>query len=193
MNILNVQSSARHEDSVTRQLSAMLVERLSAGGATVVEREADNDLPPVSKAWTQGAYIPEADRTSEQREALRLSDELVAELKAADAIVIGAPVYNFTIPASLKLWIDQVCRAGVTFKFGENGPVGLLEGKKAYVVLASGGTAVGSEVDFHTPYLRHVLGFIGLHDVEFVSADQLMMKGEAPLDEAKGRIEALAA
>ena len=195
MHILNVQSSARHENSVTRRLSGTLIERLRAvhGDVTLTEREANTGLPVVSTAWTQAAYMPEGDRSPEQREALRVSDELVAELHAADTIVIGAPVYNFTIPAALKLWIDQVCRANVTFKYTENGPVGLLENKKAYVVVASGGTEIGSGIDFHSAYMRHILGFIGITDVEFIAADSLMMKGEAPVEAANDTIAAIAA
>ena len=195
MHILNVQSSARHEGSVTRQLTDRLIERLrqAHGDATVTTREANTGLPVVSTTWTQAAYMPAGQRSPEQSEALRVSDELVAELQAADVVVIGAPVYNFTIPAALKLWIDQVARAGVTFKYSENGPVGLLENKKAYVVVASGGTRLGSPVDFHSAYMRHVLGFIGIHDVEFISAEALMMDAEASMQAANDDIARVAA
>ena len=196
MHILSVQSSARHGKSVTRQLSDTLIERLRTahGDVTVTEREANTGLPVVSNTWTEGAYIPEDQRDAEHREALRVSDELVAELKAADVLVIGAPIYNFTIPAALKLWIDQVARANVTFQYTENGPVGLLENKKAYVVVASGGTTTGSDVDFHTGYMRHVLGFIGIHDVEFIAADGAMVRGaDAALAAANDDIERVAA
>ena len=195
MNILSIQSSSRDADtSVTRRLSETLIERLSAKThANVVRREADDGVPAVSTAWTQAAYTAEVERTPEQREALRISDELVAELQAADTLVIGAPIYNFGVPAALKLWIDQVCRAGVTFRYSENGPVGLLDGKKAYVVVASGGTAAGSAIDFATPYMRHVLGFIGITDVEFITADQLMVNGDGTVAAAREQIERLAA
>lgn len=194
MHILNVQSSAREGNSVTRDLSARLVARLrEREAATVTEREADSSIEPVTAAWTQGAYLPDDQRTPEQRAALAQSDTLIAELRAADVLVIGAPIYNFTIPGALKLWIDQVCRAGVTFRFTENGPEGLLKGIKAYVVVASGGTEVGGTVDFHSGYMRHILGFVGIHDVEFVSADQMMMKGEQALQAANDRIDGIAA
>lgn len=107
---------------------------------------------------------------------LALSDTLVGELKSADTIVIGTPVYNFAVPAALKAWIDLVARARETFQYTEDGPVGLLQGKKAYVIIASGGTKVGSEIDFAGNYLKHVLGFIGITDVTIVAADQLMME-----------------
>ena len=195
MHILSVQSSARHEASVTRDLSLKLIAKLRDAhpDATVTEREATTGLPVVTGTWTAGAFTPEEERSAEQREALRVSDELIAELKAADVVVIGAPIYNFTIPGALKLWIDQVCRANVTFKYTENGPVGLLENKKAFVVIASGGTGVGSEIDFHPGYMRHILGFIGIHDVEFVSADRMMVDADAALKAANDEIGAIAA
>ena len=195
MHILSVQSSARHEASVTRKLSDRLIEKLRAANpeATLTTREASTGLPVVNNTWTSGAYIPAEQRSEEQREALRVSDELVDEVKAADVLVIGAPIYNFAIPGALKLWIDQVCRAGVTFRYTENGPVGLLENKKAYVVVASGGTGVGTDIDFHTGYMRHVLGFIGIHDVEFVSADRLMVDADAALKAANDDIAKVAA
>lgn len=195
MHILSVQSSARDEASVTRKLSDALIEKLRAAhpGATVTTREATTGLPVVTNTWTAGAYIPDDQRSAEQREALRVSDELVGELQAADVLVLGAPIYNFAIPGALKLWIDQVCRAGVTFKYSENGPVGLLENKKAFVVVASGGTGVGTDIDFHTGYMRHVLGFIGIHDVEFVAADRLMVDADAAMKAANDDIAKVAA
>jgi len=107
------------------------------------------------------------------------SDELIAELEAADTIVIGVPVYNFAIPAALKAWVDQIARARRTFRYTETGPEGLLKGKKAYLVVASGGVPVGSDYDFATGYLRHVLGFVGITDVTVIEAGQQMMDGEA--------------
>ena len=196
MHILNVQSSARQAASITRQLSDALIERLRAkhGDATVIEREVGDGLPVITSTWTEGSYLPPEQRADVHREALRVSDELVAELQAADIVVIGAPVYNFSIPAALKLWIDQIARAGVTFRYSESGPVGLLENKKAYVVVASGGTDVGSPVDFHTGYMRHVLGFIGIRDVEFIAADGAMTRGaDAARAAANDDIERVAA
>ena len=196
MHILDVQSSARHDKSVTRKLSDQLIAKLREGQSdvTVTEREANTGLPVVSTTWTTAAYMPEDQRDEAHREALRVSDELVAELQAADVVVIGAPVYNFTIPGALKLWIDQVCRANVTFRYTENGPVGLLGNKKAYVVMASGGTTMGSDYDFHTAYMKHILGFIGIHDVEFVDAGGAMMKGaEEAFAAGQADIERIAA
>ena len=120
------------------------------------------------------------------------SDALIAEVQAADVLVIGVPVYNFGVPAALKAWIDMIARARETFKYTENGPVGLLTNKKAYLVVASGGTEVGSAIDFATPYMKHVMGFIGITDVTVISAGQQMMDEKAA-EKAEKSIEALAA
>jgi len=103
---------------------------------------------------------------------------LVEELKAADTIVIGAPIYNFNIPAALKAWIDLIARARLTFKYGENGPVGLLKNKKAYIVMASGGVPIGSAMDFASGYLQHVLAFVGITDVTIIDASQFDLDKE---------------
>ena len=105
-------------------------------------------------------------------------------------MVIGSPIYNFGVPAALKAWIDMIARARKTFHYTDNGPEGLLTGKKAYVLMASGGTEVGSEIDFASGYLRHVLGFIGIDDVTIIAADQQMMRGDDALSQAMDRIEA---
>jgi FMN-dependent NADH-azoreductase len=110
----------------------------------------------------------------------------------ADVLVIGVPVYNFGIPASLKAWVDMIARARLTFRYTESGPVGLLRGKRAVLVVASGGTAVGSEIDFATDYLRHVLGFLGIDDVEIIAANRVMPRGEDEvLGAARRHIEQL--
>jgi FMN-dependent NADH-azoreductase len=140
-----------------------------------------------------GFYIPAEQRTPEQQQALAFSDLLVQELMAADVLVIGAPIYNFGIPASLKSWVDLIARAGLTFKFSEAGPEGLLVGKKAYLVVTSGGVEVGSPYDLATPYLRQVLGFVGITDVEVISADRLNLLGEQPIGTAREAIRQIQA
>ena len=147
----------------------------------------------LSEAWVGANFTPDEARTPEQRETLALSDTLIAELEAADTLVLGVPIYNFGVPAAFKAWIDLVARARKTFKYSETGPVGLLEGKTAYVVVASGGTAAGSEIDFATPYLRHVLGFLGIHDVTIIAADQLMASGAEKIAATESAIDAIAA
>lgn len=175
--ILQIDASARKTGSVTRELTETLVKTLvrSDPDAKVLTRDVSQGLPFLDEEWVGANFTDPAERSAEQRKKLALSDTLVSEVKSADTIVIGTPIYNFSVPASLKAWIDQIARARETFSYTENGPVGLLEGKRAFVLVASGGTKVGSEIDFAASYLRHVLGFVGITDVTIVAADQLMV------------------
>lgn len=195
-HILRVDASMRHHGSVTRQLADTLIERLSSDDKAirVTGRDlADNPPAFIDEAWI-GANFTDADaRSDAQKAVLARSDALIAELKAADTLVIATPVYNFGIPAALKAWIDLIARARVTFNYTETGPVGLLTGKRAILVVASGGTRVGSEIDFATNYMKHVLGFIGIHDVEIIAADQLGQGADEKLAAAGEAIERLAA
>ena len=177
--ILRIDSSARHEASKTRDMADMIVKQLRGTGedrgeVTVIHRDVSDGLPMVNETWTAAAYMSPGDRSAEQQAALDLSDTLVAELKEADVLVLASPIYNFTVPAALKSWFDQVARANVTFEYTESGPKGLLENKRAIVAIASGGTEVGSDADYCSPYIRHFLGFLGIEDVTVVAADQLM-------------------
>jgi len=193
--ILRIDASMRHSGSVTRALTDKLVARLRAAApkAGVTRRDLADGVPMVDAAWIGANFTDPAERDTAQRAALAGSDELVAELKAADTIVIGLPIYNFGVPAAFKAWIDMIARARETFRYTETGPEGLLTGKRALVVVASGGVPVGSAVDFATPYLRHALAFIGITDVEFIPADQLMADAEAAIAGAEARIAQLAA
>ncbi len=192
--ILHVDASARQAGSVSRELSQHLVDALSDTGIEVTKREIGlSPLPLISETWVGANFTPEEDRSDDQKKVLELSDTLIEEIEAADTLVLGVPIYNFGVPATFKAWVDMIARARKTFKYTENGPVGLLEGKKAYVVIASGGTQSGSEIDFATPYVRHVLGFVGIHDVSIIVADQLMATGDEKLAAAREQIAALAA
>lgn len=192
--ILHIDSSARTTGSITRTLSQNLVDKLSDANTVVVTRDIGRSpLPILTEEWVGANFTPDDARTPAQKDVLALSDQLVEEFEAADAIVLGVPIYNFGVPATFKAWIDLVARARKTFQYTENGPVGLLQGKKAYVAIASGGTASGSEIDFATPYVRHVLGFLGIHDVTNIAADQLMAVGESKVTEAQQQIDGLAA
>lgn len=174
--ILRIDASARKTNSVTRELTSALVKRLTDKdpNAKILTRDVSAGLPFLDEEWVGANFTDPSERNAEQQAKLSFSDTLVDELKSADTIVIGTPIYNFSVPAALKAWIDQIARARETFKYTENGPVGLLEGKKAYVLVASGGTKVGSEIDFAATYLKHVLGFVGIADVTIIAADQLM-------------------
>jgi FMN-dependent NADH-azoreductase len=184
LRILEVQASARSTGSISRDLTADLIAALEDrhGKVEVTQRDLANGLPFIDEAWVSANFTPEI---------LSRSDDLVAELQAADIIVIGAPIYNFSVPAVLKAWIDMIARARLTFEYTENGPVGLLKDKKVYAVVPSGGVPVGSPVDFATPYLRHALGFVGITDVEIIGAQGADRGNDEALDSARARIAEL--
>ncbi|WP_298839832.1 NAD(P)H-dependent oxidoreductase [uncultured Roseobacter sp.] len=188
--ILQIDASARLNGSTTRQLTSKISGRL---GGTVTRRDLSEAIPQIDETWVNANFTPADQRTDDQKQALALSDRLVAEINAADVLVIGVPVYNFGVPAALKAWIDQIARAGVTFKYTENGPVGLLEGKRAVIALATGGTPVGSDIDFASGYIRHIMGFIGITDVEIIAADRQMADAGAAIAAAEEKIQSLAA
>lgn len=191
MNILRIDSSATIEGSHSRGLIDRLLQSFEPDGR-VISRDLADPIPQIDAAWITANTTPEEERTDAHGRTLSLSDTLVEELEAADLIVIGLPVYNFGVPASLKAWIDQVCRARRTFRYSPDGPVGLLEGKRAIVVYVAGGTAMGSDIDFASGYLRHVLDFIGIKDVTIVDADCHMADAEA-IPRAEAQIDRLAA
>jgi FMN-dependent NADH-azoreductase len=183
--VLHINSSIRTQVSVSRQLTAEFLEKwkIAQPGDSIVERDlASNPVPHLTEQVMDAFFTPHDELSPEQVKAIRLSDELVAELLAADVLVIGAPMYNFTVSSSLKAWIDHVARAGVTFKYTDTGPVGLVHGKKVYVFTASGGVyseGPDQAMDFHETYLRAVLGFIGLTDITFIRSEGLGMGDDA--------------
>ena len=177
MNLLRIDSSAR-QSSVSRHLTGRFVEawQKEHPEGTVTERNlATTALPVISDEWVQAIYSDPASLTVEQKQVLHLSDALIGELVKADAIVIGAPMYNFAISAPLKAWIDAVVRVGKTVLFTASGPQGLLKGKKLYVITSRGGAyrpgTPTERFDYQEPYLRHILGIIGLTDVTFIHAE----------------------
>lgn len=188
-NILYLTASIRSDaESISRSLGQRLVDGLAAkSGASVTTRDiAATDLPFVSAERFAAGLTPVADRTPDQTALAAIADELIAELQAADTIVIASPIYNFGPPASLKAWADLVARAGTTFRYTATGPEGLLTGKKAYLAIASGGTPVGSDIDFMSRWLTFFLAFIGITDVEVVAADGIMgADGEAKIAAAQ--------
>lgn len=189
--LLHIDSSARRTLSTTRDLSARIVEKFP--DAPVIRRDLAQALPLIDEAWITANFTPEEDRTDEQRATLAQSDSLLAELVAADVIVIGLPIYNFSMPATFKAWVDLVARAGKSFRYTADGPQGLLTGKRAILAVASGGTPAESEIDFATGYVRHVLSFIGITDVEVVAADQMATDPDASLRTANDAIDRIAA
>ena len=173
-NILLIQSSPRGGESFSHRVAQSVVNDLKARHpeAKIVLRDlAANPPPHVGLPFITGMYAPPEHRTPEQAEAIALSDALIDEFFAADTIVIGVPMHNFTLPSTLKAWIDHVARAGRTFNFGANGPEGLLKGKRVILVLARGGvysSGPTKPLDYQEPYLRAVLGFLGITDVSAV-------------------------
>ena len=188
---LRIDASARRDGSTSRTLTDQVIDHLAP--VETLTRDLADGLPLIDETWIGANFTPADQRSPEQAEKLALSDALIAEITAADTLVIGVPIYNFGVPAALKAWIDQVARAGVTFRYTDTGPQGLLTGKRAIVVVASGGTEVGSAIDFASGYMRHVLGFIGITDVTFVTADRMMADADAALAKANAQVEALAA
>ena len=193
LKILEVSAGARSEGSISRQLTADLIAALETrdGNTETTRRDIAAGLPFVDEGWVAANFTPEEERTPLHRQTLAESDALVAELRAADILVIGAPIYNFSVPATFKAWIDMIARARLTFEYTENGPKGLLENKKAYVIVPSGGVPVGSPMDFATPYIRHALSFVGITDIEFIGAQGAHRGNPHALDSARARIAEL--
>lgn len=176
-HLLHIDSSARSEGSASRRLSAEYVEawRVSNPHGTVTYRDLTVDTPAfVSPEWITGVFGPAEAANDDTKAAVEASERLIREIEAADVLVLGVPMYNFGVPATFKAWIDQVVMGGRTFAFGENGPEGLLKGKKAVVLRASGSdfdNPAFAPMDFHAPYIRGVLGWIGITDVEIIAVN----------------------
>ncbi|WIT12680.1 NAD(P)H-dependent oxidoreductase [Paucibacter sediminis] len=196
MNILQINSSARRvqdgQGSFSTRLATELVEGLQQAqpGASLQVRDLAQQAHPVlDEAALQALFTPAEQRSAAQAERVALDDGLIAQIQAADVVVLGVPMINFGVPSQLKNWIDAISRARVTFRYTENGPEGLLTGKKVYAVLTRGGLHRDRPSDTVVPYLRTVLGFLGMSDVEFIYAEGLGMGPEA---EAQGLASARA-
>jgi len=196
MNILQITSSIYGSGGQSSQLTERFIARLAfVNRSTVTVRDLAREPIPHLDAARFGAFMakPE-DRTAEQAAVVAYSDELIGELKNADVIVLGLPMYNFGVPSMLKAYFDHVARAGVTFRYTPNGPVGLLSGKRAYVFAARGGQYAGTSRDSQTPYVRDFLAFLGIKDVRFMHAEGLNMGPaikQAALTGVHGEIEQL--
>ncbi|MCB2426537.1 FMN-dependent NADH-azoreductase [Methylophaga pinxianii] len=172
LNVLQINASSRYDGSLTRAVSSQLTDILTdQNEVTVQQRDVATGLPFINEEWVNANFTDPSERNEVQKQVLSLSDQLINELKAADIVVMAVPIYNFGIPAALKAWIDLVARARETFRYTENGPVGLLENKKVYLVMASGGVPLESEVDFASQYLKFFMQFIGISDVTLVNAN----------------------
>ena len=175
MNILHISSSARGNASYSNRVAGGVVGEISArnpGVAVTLRDLARDPLPHIDDDFVAATRSPAGPQSERQRSLLAQSDALVDELLAADVIVIAAPMINFTIPSNLKTWIDYVARAGRTFSYSEKGPQGLVTGKQVILVVARGGVYAGNPaLDFQVPYLKSVLGFLGMTDVEVIEVE----------------------
>lgn len=196
--VLIIESSARQQDSVSRQLTRDFIQQWQAAHPAdqiTVRDLAVNPVPHLDANLLGGWMKPEEQRSAAELEALARSNELTDEVLAADVLVMAAPMYNFTIPSTLKAWLDHVLRASITFKYTPTGPQGLLTGKRVIVLTARGGIHAGASSDHQEPYLRQVMAFIGIHDVDFIHAEGLNMSGEfheKGVNQAKAKLAAVA-
>jgi FMN-dependent NADH-azoreductase len=193
-NVLVIESSARQQGSVSRQLTEQFIANWQAAHPAdqiTVRDLAVDQVPHLDANLLGGWMTPAGQQSDAEQAALALSNRLTDELLAADVLVLAAPMYNFAIPSTLKSWLDHVLRAGVTFKYTETGPQGLLSGKRAFVLTARGGIYAGSAQDHQEPYLRQALAFVGIHDVSFIHAEGLNLGGEfleKGLNQAKAQL-----
>jgi FMN-dependent NADH-azoreductase len=186
MKLLHLDSSVLNENSSSRLLTAQIVRQFGAAqpGLDVTYRDLGTDAPAhLSAEILATRFVPAEHWNAQQKEEAAYTEQLLAEFLAADVLVIGAPMYNFSIPTQLKAWIDRVAQAGRTFRYTENGPVGLAGGKKVFIASTRGGMYSGTEamraMDFQEDYLRTVLGFLGITDVTVVRAEGINLGAEA--------------
>jgi FMN-dependent NADH-azoreductase len=195
MNILQINSSARAGNSNSSRLANAIVQRLRTAHPDAALKLRDlgsQPHPALDEAALGALFTPAENRSPEQQARVALDDALIAEIQAADVLVLGVPMYNFGVPTQLKHWIDAIARANVTFRYTENGPEGLLKGKKVYVALARGGVYRDTPSDVQVQYLKTILAFLGMNDVEFIYAEGLAMGPDAEkqgLDSAMQQIE----
>ncbi|AJQ96888.1 FMN-dependent NADH-azoreductase [Gynuella sunshinyii] len=197
--LLQINSGVFSDNSQSSKLANQIVSTWAAKnpeGAVVKHDLTSFEIPHLDSATIGAFFTPADQRSDEQKQAVALSDQLIAEVKAADIIVVGVPMYNLSIPSPLKAWIDHICRAGETFKYNEQGqPVGLVGDKKVIIAAARGGLYEGSAYDTQTEWLKHIFGLIGITSLEFVYAEGLAMgeeKAKEGFANAEQRIESLA-
>ena len=189
--ILRLDASANPGDSSSRKLGNYLIHHLELDNPAMETRVRDlnTNLSFIDSNWIAANFTASEEREAEQSARLAFSDELIAELNWADHIVLATPMYNFGVPATLKAWIDLICRAGITFRYGANGAEGLLKGKRVDIIITTGGASLHSPVDFVSGYLKQVFGFIGIEDISIIGADQMNVNGDASFANAIAQIE----
>ena len=190
LRVLRLDASASPAESASRKLGDAMIARLRRSVPIELhQRDLNLDARFIDAGWIEANFTPCGERSKEQSELLRLSDRLIEELNWANHILLTTPMYNFSVPATLKSWIDLVCRAGVTFSYDEDGPMGLLSYKRAEIIVTTGGVALGSETDFVSGYLKHVFTFLGIDDIDIIGADRMNIDAEDSLARALARIE----
>ena len=190
MKIYQIDSSARKNGSTSRALAKKLLEKIKQPEDKIIYRDLDDEMLFVAGLTESGMSIPENERTEKHKKMFDLSDKLVSELKESDIIIISTPIYNFGPPATLKAWSDLAARVKSTFKYSSDGKqIGLLENKKVYLVITSGGTRINSKEDFLTPWLKHVLNFFGIKNIQTITADQMSIDYEKSIKQAEKQIE----
>ena len=192
MKIYQIDSSARKEGSTSRALAKKLLDKIKKKDDEVIYRDLDDEMVFVSGLTESGMKIDKKDQTENHKKMFELSDTLVRELKESDVIIISAPIYNYGPPATLKAWSDLAARVGETFRFKPNGRrEGLLKNKRAYLVITSGGTKLNSKEDFLTPWLKFILNFFGIENIQTISADQMALDYEKSIKDAEKQIESI--
>ena len=189
MKIYQIDSSARKEGSTSRALAKKLLDKIKKPEDEIIYRDLDDEMVFVSGLTESGMKIDKKDQTEHHKKMFELSDKLVKELKESDIIIISAPIYNYGPPATLKAWSDLAARVGETFKFRSDGRrEGLLKNKKAYLVITSGGTKLNSNEDFLTPWLKFILNFFGIKDIQIICADQMALDYQKSIKNAEEQI-----
>ena len=190
-NILRIDASANINASNSKKLGDKLIDKLAAldPDAIVQQQDLNQGLYYIDESWLAASFTQSEQRSKEQQQRLAFSDMLINEIKQADSIVLTTPMYNFGIPATLKSWIDLICRAGVTFQYTPDGPVGLIENKRMHVIVTTGGVPMLSPLDFVSNYLKQVFGFIGIKDINIIGADQMNIDADGSYQNALNRIE----
>ena len=197
-HLLSLQSSLFGAEGASNQLTDGFIAQLQQHnpGLKITRRDLnENNVPHLNVEAFAGFSLDADKRNAAQQQATELSDELIEELQNSDTIVLGLPMYNFGVPSTLKAWIDYVARAGVTFRYGDNGPEGLLTGKKLYVIATRGGQYAGTPADTQSEYIRAIFNFLGISDIEFIYAEGLAMGDirEQSLSQAQVLLEKKAA
>jgi len=191
LNILRIDASASVSSSNSKKLGDELIARLGNihTNTSVRQRDLNQNLYFIDESWVGANFTPVDERSEQQKQRLAFSDELIDEIKQADHIVLTTPMYNFGIPSSLKAWIDLICRAGVTFHYTADGPVGLVGDKQVDVIITTGGVPLQSPLDFVSGYLKQVFGFIGIDNVNIIAADQMNVDADNSYQNALSQIE----